>query len=1206
METQTDELSLALKQMQDSLKKVSDEHSERIWLQSNRNILSDKLRGDRTLQELSRNIVDYLASACDAQLGAFYTLEKDAYCLQYSYGVKGTPTGSYRPGEGLVGQTAAERKLKLIATVPNNYFHIESSLGRLAPQAIAILPASFENRVLAVIELGKFGEFTPQQIRLLDEVAESVAIAVSSLLAKKDLEDLVRQLDGKEKELNSRITAINRSNATIEFDLDGVILGANQPFLDLVGYQEDELVGRHHSLLVEKGYEKTKEYKEFWKNLKVGEFQSGEFKRITKNGDPIWLQGNYNPLIDASGRTNRVLKIATDITRTKKQQIEIDAITDAIYKSNLAVEFAMDGTILKANDNFLNLLGYTADQVAGRHHSLFVEKGYEKTPEYAAFWQALRKGEFQQGEFKRIASNGQPVWIKGNYNPILDTQGKPYKVLKIATDVTLARKQAQELTELAEELETQQEELRQLNDQMKEKNLLLETSQVELEAQQRQLQQTNAELEEKAGLLEIQKDRLESAKLEVETKARELELTSKYKSEFLANMSHELRTPLNSILILAQLLTENKNSVLGEKEMDYAKNIRSSGTDLLNLINEILDLSKVEAGKMEVEVSEFDPEELRTRMLSMFTEVAKDRNIGFSINIDHESLAGHALSTDKQRLEQILRNLLSNAFKFTGSNGKVSLDIGITQPPATTKATGPRQAAPMVTFSVTDTGIGIPEDKRDIIFEAFQQADGSTKRKYGGTGLGLSISRELASALGGDIRLQSQEGKGSTFTLRIPLRFDASIAQLPDKSKRLVPMDAHTAATSEPFLPPASDIKDDRDAIRDNDKVVLIVEDDNEFAKILLEFARERGCKGIVAQLGNAGLSLARHYRPDAILLDMKLPVMDGADVLRQLKNDPTLRHIPVQIFSGYDRRKEGLDLGAFDFIKKPISTDDLRAVFARMEEFTSRPLKKLLIVEDNKLQNKAISELIGNGDVKSFASYTGQEAFTRIQQESFDCIIIDLGLPDMTGFELLEKIKDSGQLHRTPIIVYTGRDLNREETTRLNKLANTVVLKTANSRERLLDETTLFLHRVESRLPKEKQQIIRQLHRTDELLKNKKILIVDDDMRNIYSLTNALEEEDMKCITAENGQAAIRLFKDTPDIDMVLMDVMMPGMDGYEATKEIRKLPKGLKIPIIALTAKAMRGDREKCLEAGMSDYIAKPVNVEQLLSLMRVWLYK
>jgi CheY-like chemotaxis protein/CHASE3 domain sensor protein/putative methionine-R-sulfoxide reductase with GAF domain len=770
--------------------------------------------------------------------------------------------------------------------------------------------------------------------------------------------------------------------------------------------------------------------------------------------------------------------------------------------------------------------------------------------------------------------------------------------IAVAISSSQAREKTKELLEetqrQAEELEAQQEELKQTNEELHEKTELLERSEAELKTQQEELQQTNEELEETANLLKDQKEKLESTKMEVESKAGELELTSKYKSEFLANMSHELRTPLNSILILAQLLVENKSKVLGEKEVTYAKNIHSSGTDLLELINEILDLSKIEAGKVDLDIAETDIRQMVGNMRAMFSELANSRSIHFEI-IDAEEQASGALYTDGQRLGQILRNLLSNAFKFTGKNGKVIFRVEMQD-----KA---------VAFSVADTGIGIPASKQEIIFQAFQQADGSTKRKYGGTGLGLSISRELAHVLGGEIHLQSEEGKGSKFTLVLPLAYDASTAAPPSAETRVSRKpDKHAARPEEhpKDIVTKEHVIDDRYAIQENDRVVLIIEDDVRFADILLNFFRERNYKGIIAHQGNTGLSLARYYRPDTIILDLHLPVMDGSEVLRQLKNDPALRHIPVQIFSGYDRRKESLELGAFDFIKKPVTRTAMQEAVDKMEEFIRKKLKKLLIVEDNKQQNNAIRELIGNGDVKSFSAYAGMEAIEIMQKEKFDCVIIDLGLPDMSGIELLEKIKANHELNKVPIIVYTGKDLNKEETARLNKLANTVVLKTANSRERLLDETILFLHRVESSLPKEKQQIIRKLHRSDEVLKNRKVLIVDDDMRNIYSLTNALEEEGLCCITADNGKAALDVLKEQPDTDIVLMDVMMPEMDGYEATQEIRKIEKFGKLPVIALTAKAMKGDREKCLEAGMSDYIAKPVNVDQLLSLMRVWLYR
>ncbi|HYF67594.1 MAG TPA: response regulator [Ohtaekwangia sp.] len=782
--------------------------------------------------------------------------------------------------------------------------------------------------------------------------------------------------------------------------------------------------------------------------------------------------------------------------------------------------------------------------------------------------------------------------------------------IAIAMQGAQSRSKMKELLEetqrQAEELETQQEELRQSNEGLEQKTILLEKSEAELKAQQEELQQTNEELEEKANMLEEQKERLGVAKMEIEHKARELEATSKYKSEFLANMSHELRTPLNSILILSQILAENKNNALPEKEVEFSRNIYSSGTDLLNLINEILDLSKVESGKMELDIEPVSFEEISSAMTSMFSEVAKSKLIDFTIKVNQRSIGRKALETDRQRLEQILRNLLSNAFKFTDRNGQVVLSIDRPSSGVTFKNMKLAEATEVVAFKVTDNGIGIPEHKQSIVFEAFQQADGSTKRKYGGTGLGLSICRELAQALGGEVQLQSDEGKGSTFTLYLPFRINAAqgavnVSKFPERQVEK----SYVEDNVQQFVPD-SDIMDDRNDVNESDKVLLIIEDDAAFAKLLLDFVRARNYKGVVATQGNVGLSYARQYKPDAILLDLKLPVMDGMEVLQQLKADPQLRHLPVQIISAHDLRKEGISLGAFDFIKKPVTKERLQEAFDSIEEFINRKLKRLLIVEDNLQQNKAICELIGNGDVKCYSAFSGNDAMEMLHNEKFDCVIVDIGLPDMLGFELLRKIKADNTLNKIPIVVYTAKDLTKEESHVLSKLASTVVLKTVHSFERLLDETTLFLHRVESRLPKEKQNIIRKLHRTDEVLKNKNILVVDDDMRNIYSLTNALEEEGLNCLVAENGKAALQILREKSEVDLVLMDVMMPEMDGYEATREIRKLPEFDKLPIIALTAKAMKGDREKCLAAGMSDYISKPVNIAQLISLMRVWLYR
>ncbi len=960
----------------------------------------------------------------------------------------------------------------------------------------------------------------------------------------------------------------------------------------------------------------------------------------------IIITANLKALRSAQTATadkNWILEGSSDLTKGMQGNKRVTEITQTIINYLTTYLNAQTGTLYIAEQDNMHLRLVSAYAMDKRNKNFPVIRfGEGLAGQAAAEKRSILYTDISAGYFKVNTSFGEVVpkniiavpFVFENkvigvieLGSIYDFTKLQKEYLSIAADsiaIAIASSQAREITKelleetqlQAEELETQQEELKQTNEELHSKTELLEKSEQELKAQQEELQQTNEELEEKASLLEEQKEKLEVAKTDVEIKAAELEQTSKYKSEFLANMSHELRTPLNSILILAQLLSENKSKLLGEKEVKNAHSIFSSGTDLLNLINDILDLSKVEAGKIELEIGQADIDTVADDLHAMFSEIANNKSIDFKIIYQKENFK-HSLFTDKQRLEQILRNLLSNAFKFTGKGGKVTLDIELTQNDYLFRNDKLSRLDQVVAFSVADTGIGVPENKQALIFQAFQQADGSTKRKYGGTGLGLSISKELAHALGGEIQLQSEEGKGSKFTLYLPLQFDPSIITMTDKEieikqvddnkfkqvfeKNLITPEAHEA------LPGFQEnITDDRYGINENDKVILIIEDDVRFAEVLRDFFREKNYKGIITRQGNTGLSMARYYRPDAIILDMKLPGMDGAAILKRLKNDPELRHIPVQIFSGYDRRKEGLELGAFDFIKKPVNKTDIHAAFDRMEEFIRKKIKKLLIVEDNREQNKTIRELIGNGDVKSFSAYGGAEAYEMLQKERFDCIIIDLGLPDMNGVDFLEKIKANDDLAKIPVIVYTGKDLDKEEASRLNKLADTVVLKTANSKERLLDETTLFLHRVESALPKEKQQIIRKLHRTDEVLKNKKVLLVDDDMRNIYSLTNALEEEGLKCITAENGKEAINILKEHSDIDIVLMDLMMPEMDGFEATREIRKMDKLEKLPVIALTAKAMKGDREKCLEAGMSDYISKPVNVAQLVSLMRVWLYR
>jgi HAMP domain-containing protein/CheY-like chemotaxis protein/signal transduction histidine kinase len=780
----------------------------------------------------------------------------------------------------------------------------------------------------------------------------------------------------------------------------------------------------------------------------------------------------------------------------------------------------------------------------------------------------------------------------------------------------------QQSQSLAGELQSQQNELKKTNEQLEQQAESLRESEELLKSQQEELQQTNEELQEKAALLARQKAEVEGknreveeARWEMEEKAEQLALTSKYKSEFLANMSHELRTPLNSMLILSRQLAENIDENLTPKQVQFAETIHTSGADLLSLINDILDLSKIESGMMGIEVTEVAIAEMAAQLERSFHQLAQDKNLEFRIERD-ENLAP-TIRTDDKRLQQILMNLLSNAFKFT-DEGQVVLSIARAPKDESYRLESLNRSRDVVAFSVSDTGIGIPTEKHRIIFEAFQQADGTTSRKYGGTGLGLSISREIARLLGGEIRVISVPGEGSTFTFYLPRNYVPPGATTAETSRnRVSPGGKEIEAawtTVESFDSEAlallssesAAILDDRNEIQAGDRVVLIVEDDISFAGILLDLARDKGFKALVATSGTMALALARKYKPTAITLDIRLPDRDGWTVLDRLKHDPETRHIPVHIITVEEQRQRALQQGAFNHVQKPVTHEDLGKTFDNMRDFTERRIRKLLVVEDDDVQRMSVVELIGNGDVNTTAVATGQEALNILKDERFDCMVLDLKLPDMSGFELIEKLQTDLGRYDLPIIIYTGKELTRKEELHLKKVADAIIVKEASSPERLLAETALFLHRVEANLPEPKRRMLEKFHRSDPVLAGRKVLVVDDDVRNIFALTSALEAHHMEVVHAENGQEGIDLLKSTPGIEAILMDIMMPEMDGYEAIAAIRQLERFKQLPIIALTAKAMKADRDRCLEVGASDYISKPLDIDQLLSLLRVWLYR
>lgn len=762
----------------------------------------------------------------------------------------------------------------------------------------------------------------------------------------------------------------------------------------------------------------------------------------------------------------------------------------------------------------------------------------------------------------------------------------------------------------AEEMQTQGEELRVSNEELEEQSRAMKESQLRMELQQAELEQTNTQLEQQARILQTQRDDLSRAKSELQDKANELEQASQYKSDFLANMSHELRTPLNSSLILSKLLADNPDGNLTEEQVRYAETIRAAGNDLLNLINDILDLSKIEAGHMEVHSDSVQVSRITDNLARIFQPMADQKGLSFEIRRTPDCPT--AIVTDRQRLEQILKNLLSNAMKFT-ERGTVTLSVESAENHS-------------IRFDVSDTGIGIPPQHQQIIFEAFRQADGTTNRKYGGTGLGLSISRELSRCLGGDIHLTSEPGKGSTFSLLLPESVEfghQSEGAFRDKAQ---------ASQGKPFVtgshPAEHDdreeqvilrddsrrrsvarIEDDRNGLTGQNRVILIVEDDETFARILLDLTHELNFQCLIAMTAEEGLNLAVQYSPSAVILDVGLPDQSGLSVLDRLKHDARTRHIPVHVVSAGDYAETAMAMGAVGYMLKPVKREDLTAALSRLEARLDQRMRRVLVVEDDAVQLESLRKLLGTQDVETVGAQTAAECLEQLRKNTFDCMVLDLSLPDASGYSLLETLSREDSYAFPPVIVYTGRELSIDEEQNLRKYSRSIIIKGAKSPERLLDEVTLFLHQVVSELPAEQQRMLEKARSRDSAIEGRRILIVEDDVRNVFALTSILEPRGARVVIARNGIEAIEHIQQDLDgsghgIDMILMDVMMPEMDGITATQEIRKYAKGKKLPIIMLTAKAMSDDQERCLAAGANDYMSKPLDVEKLLSLVRVWM--
>jgi len=794
------------------------------------------------------------------------------------------------------------------------------------------------------------------------------------------------------------------------------------------------------------------------------------------------------------------------------------------------------------------------------------------------------------------------------------------EILAVALNTAMFNEKLEELLEYtkeqSQELKEQQEELKAANEELEEQTEILKQSESKLQLQQEELQASNEELKEKTEILELQKDEIEAKnsslkvkQQEVEEKARQLELATQYKSEFLANMSHELRTPLNSLLILANMLYENDEKNLTPDQVESAASIHRSGQNLLRLINDILDLSKIEAKKVELDVRTISIESLGYSCKTEFQHMAKEKGVDFNIDIKED--LPKTITTDELRINQIIRNLMGNAIKFIE---KGSVSIIFSRPDNVEKFTNKDLVREKtIAISIADTGPGIPKDQLQLIFEAFKQVDGSISRRHGGTGLGLSISRELALLIGGELTAESTVGKGTIFTLYIPEIFAAVSKKevSPSELKNLKVQKSLPERKSAPKMETTLKIEGNQDVTSENkvaysqSKTMLIIEDDNEFAAILAGFFEKNGYESIIASDGETGIKFVFEHEPTAIILDIGLPGVDGWAVLNELKNNPSTRHIPVHIMSAFNNTQQGLEKGAVGYLTKPVDAQGFQTALNRIEDVLSSNVKKLLIVEDNRELRSTILKLMETNDIRAVAAETGKKALALLKEQKFDCMILDLGLPDISGFEMLDVINTDPTMEKIPVIIYTGRDLSSEETKKLEKYASSIVLKSAVSIERLLDETALFMHRVENDMPEKHQKIIQNLRDRESILPGKRVLLVDDDMRNAFALNKFLKSKGLEVVIANNGKKALDILENSQRPDIVLMDIMMPVMDGYETMKRIRKQKEFDDLPILALTAKAMDTDREECINCGANDYLSKPLDVSKLLTMLRVWLY-
>jgi len=1147
-----------------------------------------------------------------------------------------------RGAEIIYGYSEAEALSKnIVDTVPTEYQ--EEARGFLASLKRGELLPNLETK--RKHKDGRIIDVWLTNTKLTDDKGKLTGIATT----ERDITEQTRTLE----KFRRMATVIQDSNDAITFqDLEGNILAWNRGAEIMYGYSEAEALSKNIVDTVPTEYQE--EARGFLASLKRGELvPTLETKRKTKDGKivDVWLTNTK--LTDDKGKLTGIATTERNITDRKHAEA-------SLREKARELEFLREGQITLSDkmrgeqdisglgQSVLSHLAPFLNAQMGAFYCLTDKKTLQRVSGYAYAKTDKEEKTFALGEgligqaalgkrpillenlpahyFGKIRSDlGEaaptslllaPVFYEGEVNGVIElasfgTFSEHQKIfiqhvsenIGIAINTSISRNRQQQLLErsqnLTEELQSQQEELKSANEELEQQSRALLDSQAKLEQTNGQLEEQTEELKLQRDILNQKNEDLHKAQTLLEERSNEVQRASQYKSEFLANMSHELRTPLNSSLILAKLLADNKGGNLNEEQVQYALSIYSAGNDLLGLINDILDLSKVEAGKLEMRLeSVFLPKVLST-LGKTFNPLAEEKNLQFHIKADPD--IPETILTDRQRLEQILKNLLSNAFKFTES-GEVSLQVS-------------RNSDGKISFSVRDSGIGVEKAQQEVIFEAFRQADGTTNRKYGGTGLGLSISRDLARLLGGTVNVDSVPGQGSNFSLLLPEIYDESLieAALPkaystsvaNKNSQAAPILYEDKPRNERAKAPP--FADDRDSLTSPGRTLLVIEDDPQFAQIIFDLAHEMKFKCVVAQDASEGLVLARSLLPNAILLDVHLPDHSGLTVLDQLKEDPKTLHIPVHIVSGQNHIEIALQMGAIGYILKPTTRDMLKAAFAKIELKLLQKIKRVLIVEDDTLQRESMSKLISDPGVEITAVALGQEALEALKKTIYDCMVIDLKLPDMSGEELLKKMTEQEGLNNfPPVIVYTGRSLSLDEEDHLRKYSRSIIIKGAKSPDRLLDEVSLFLHHVNSKISDEQLQTRQDVRSRENAFDGRKILVVDDDVRNIFALTAALEQKGAHIVIARNGKDALSKLQEDPRMDLVLMDIMMPEMDGFQATREIRKQKRFAGLPIIAVTAKATKNDQTLCMEAGATDYLAKPIDLHQLYSLIRVWMPK